>query len=246
MEQNIQKTEQNNEIISKIVMKGDISQLNDQQKLQYYNSMCERLGLDPLTQPFQLLNLQGKHVLYCTKGGAEQLNKLYKISHEIRKRESVDGIYLVEVRASQEDRFVDEVGAVNVKNLSGDALVNGMLKAVTKAKRRATLSIMGLGMLDETEADTIPNAKKEPFSYQPSSPVAHTEPPRSKPPIDVPAKPVLQQGTLCADCTEPITNPKVLDYSKNIFGVPLCYDCQGARKTAKETTPPDELEADIP
>jgi hypothetical protein len=34
--------------------------------------------------------------------------------------------------------------------------LNGLMKAETTAKRRATLSILGLGMLDETEIETIP------------------------------------------------------------------------------------------
>jgi len=36
---------------------------------------------------------------------------------------------------------------------------NALMKAVTKAKRRVTLSICGLGMLDETEVETIPSAR---------------------------------------------------------------------------------------
>src|SRR6202008_2665643 len=40
----------------------------------------------------------------------------------------------------------------------GEALGNALMKASTKAKRRATLSICGLGMLDETELETIPTA----------------------------------------------------------------------------------------
>src|SRR6185312_3719783 len=34
------------------------------------------------------------------------------------------------------------------------------MKAETKAKRRVTLSICGLGMLDETEVDSIPDARR--------------------------------------------------------------------------------------
>jgi hypothetical protein len=51
------------------------------------------------------------------------------------------------------------MGAVSIAGLKGDALVNATLKAITKAKRRVTLSICGLGMLDETEIDTIQDAK---------------------------------------------------------------------------------------
>jgi len=50
-------------------------------------------------------------------------------------------------------------GAVNTKGLAGEALANGYMKCETKAKRRATLSICGLAMLDETEIDSIPNAR---------------------------------------------------------------------------------------
>ena len=42
--------------------------------------------------------------------------------------------------------------------LKGDALANALMKAETKAKRRVTLSIAGLGWLDETELDTIAQA----------------------------------------------------------------------------------------
>jgi hypothetical protein len=38
-------------------------------------------------------------------------------------------------------------------------LANCYLKAITKAKRRVTLSLLGLGMLDETEVETIPDAE---------------------------------------------------------------------------------------
>ena len=35
-----------------------------------------------------------------------------------------------------------------------------MLKGITKAKRRVTLSLVGLGMMDETEVVTIPGAER--------------------------------------------------------------------------------------
>jgi hypothetical protein len=46
---------------------------------------------------------------------------------------------------------------VNKKDMRGD-FGNALMKAVTKAKRRLTLSICGLGMLDETEISSIPDA----------------------------------------------------------------------------------------
>lgn len=48
-------------------------------------------------------------------------------------------------------------GAVAIASLKGDGLANALMKAETKAKRRLTLSMCGLGMLDETELETIPS-----------------------------------------------------------------------------------------
>ena len=146
-------------IISSIVINGDLSKLNPQQKVSYYRQFCERLGLDPLSQPFKLLRLNGKEVMYCDRSGTQQLNKLHNVSHEIKAREMVNGCYVVTAQASTpEGRRTESIGAVPIENLKGDALCNAMMKAETKAKRRATLDLLGLGILDESETETIPNA----------------------------------------------------------------------------------------
>ena len=150
-------------VIEKLVVKGDLSGLNQQEKIQYYSAVCRRLGLDPAMQPFKLLNLQGKQVLYLDRSGAQQLNRMYNISHAVQDRQLIEaaGVYQVTARASTPDgRFTDSIGAVNIKNLFGDAYANAIMKAETKAKRRATLDLLGLGMLDETEVSTIPGAKQ--------------------------------------------------------------------------------------
>jgi hypothetical protein len=146
--------------LNKLVLRGDLAGLSEEEKLSYYKSLCERLGLDWTTKPFSYLTLQGKLVLYLDKGGAEQLNKKHNVSLEIRGTERIEDIYIVTARASTTDRFADSTGAVSVKGLYGDALANAYMKAETKAKRRATLSLLGLAMLDETEVSTIPNARK--------------------------------------------------------------------------------------
>ena len=154
---NLQKIE--GEIISALVIKGDLSGLSSDQKVEYYRMFCQRLGLDPLTQPFKLLKLQGKEVLYCDRSGAQQLNKLHNVSHEIKTREAGADLYIVTCRASLPDgRYTESIGAVNIKGLSGDNLANAMMKGETKAKRRATLDLLGLGILDETETETIKDA----------------------------------------------------------------------------------------
>lgn len=153
------------EIISTLVINGDLSKLTPQDKVTYYKLFCQRLGLDPLTQPFKILKLNGKEVLYCDRSGAQQLNKKHNVSHEVKSRERVDDLYVVTCRASIGNRFTDSIGAVTVQGLKGDALANAIMKTETKAKRRATLDLLGLGLLDETETDTIPLAQTVDVPY---------------------------------------------------------------------------------
>ena len=149
-------------IIESIVTKGDLSGLNQVQKVQYYNYRCKQIGLDPSAKPFDLLNLSGKQVLYANAGATQQLCNIHRLSTQITGKERVDDIYIVSVRVTGADGRVSEnQGAVSIANLKGDALANGVLKATTKAIRRSVLAHCGLGMLDETEVETIPNAHKE-------------------------------------------------------------------------------------
>jgi hypothetical protein len=146
-------------ILFSLVTGGDCAKLNDNQKLAYYKARCEAAGIDPRCQPFQFLNLQGKVVLYALKGATDQLASKHGIKVEIASQVTEAGIRTVTVRATAKDgRQTDEIGAVSVEGVKGDQLCNAYMKAVTKAKRRAVLSLCGLGMMDETEIETVPNA----------------------------------------------------------------------------------------
>lgn len=139
---------------------GDLSKLNPEQRLAYYQSVCQSTGLNPLTKPFDYIMLNGKLTLYCKKDAADQLRKLHNVSVKVVGRETIEGVHVVTAQANTPDgRTDEEIGAVTIANLKGDALANALMKAVTKAKRRVTLSICGLGWLDETELETIRDAK---------------------------------------------------------------------------------------
>ena len=145
-------------IISSVILSGDLSKLSATEKVSYFNGYCERLGLDPFTQPFQILRLQGKEILYLTRAGAQQLNKLHSVSHEIVSRNihEAASTYEVIARASLPDgRHTESIGAVTIAHLKGEAYCNALMKAETKAKRRATLDLLGLGLLDESEVASI-------------------------------------------------------------------------------------------
>lgn len=150
------------ELMDNIIITGDLSRLSADQKTLYYRGYCERVGLDPVTKPFDLLSLNGKQILYCTRSGTQQLSALHKVSHQITDRRTENGVILVSCRATSADgRFSESIGAVPADG-KGAILCNNYMKAETKAKRRATLDLLGLGILDESELETIPGARVAP------------------------------------------------------------------------------------
>lgn len=153
--------------IEQVLIRGDLANLIESQRVQYYQEVCKLVGLNPTTKPFDYITLNGKLVLYANKGCAEQLRQVHKISIRITSRETHEGVYVVTAQAEGRGGRVDEsTGAVTIKALGGEELANAMMKAETKAKRRVTLSICGLNMLDDTEVQSIPEAK--PFAQEPA------------------------------------------------------------------------------
>lgn len=168
------KSDVSAQTLEQVLISGDLSSLSSEQKLSYMKNVCESLGLNPLTKPFDYIRLNNRLTLYATKACTDQLRSVHKVSVTIAGRQTIEGVHVVTARAKLLDGREDEsTGAVTVVGLKGDALANAIMKAETKAKRRVTLSICGLGMLDESEVETIPHAKppveKEPLSIEPAS-----------------------------------------------------------------------------
>ncbi len=147
-------------VIEQVVMQGDLSKLNPEQRVSYYNKVCQSLGLNPFTKPFDYINLNGKLTLYAKKDCTEQLRKLNGVSIEELNDVLMEDTYIVTAKARDKTGRIDQAkGAVVIGHLKGDNKANAIMKAETKAKRRVTLSICGLGWTDEMEIDSIPNAK---------------------------------------------------------------------------------------
>jgi hypothetical protein len=149
--------------IAKVLLGGDLAQLTPAQQISYYRAVCESLGLNPLTKPFDYIRLSGRLVLYATRNATDQLRHRYAISVMITSRDDLDGTYVVTARATLPNGRHDEsLGAVPIAGLKGDARSNAMMKCETKAKRRVTLSLVGLSTLDESELESIPDAQPVP------------------------------------------------------------------------------------
>lgn len=188
-------------VLTSIVNKGDFSGLNEEQKMLYYNKLCEVLSLNPVTRPFEYIAFKNKTVLYATKSCTEQLRKIHNISCEIIETKVVNEIYIVIAKVTDNQRTDTATGAVNIAGLKGDDLANAIMKAETKAKRRATLSICGLGILDESELETIQEAKKTNYASENES---------------MPAKPAKQQETLLQQAIKDLHKCKTIDELKNV------------------------------
>jgi hypothetical protein len=144
-----------------LVVNGDLSAMSQEQRIQYYKLVCERVGLDPYQKPFDLIKLSGKLTLYANKTCTAQLTSIRGLRVAIVAREVIGDQYVVTARCeTPTGSYSEDIGAVTIGGMRGDAASNAMKKAATQAKRRAILSACGLGMLDEEEVTQVQGAER--------------------------------------------------------------------------------------
>lgn len=149
-------------VVESLVLRGDLSGLNPQQRARHYVRVCESLGLNPDAQPFAYLRLNGKEILYATRGATDQLAAIHRITREI-----IDGPKVMDLAGTKVVMCAAKATHPNGRTETSIATLpfadpaNVLMKAETKAKRRVTMSILGLALLDEMELETIPAAVQE-------------------------------------------------------------------------------------
>lgn len=147
--------------IEAVLASGDLSKFSAEERVAYVTSVCESVGLNPLTRPFEYQTFQGKLVLYARKDATEQLRKIHRISVTDIKKEIIGDLLHITVYGQDATGKSDlATGVVPIANLKGVDLANAYLKCETKAKRRFTLSICGLGILDESELEDLRTASQ--------------------------------------------------------------------------------------
>jgi hypothetical protein len=148
-------------VLERVVLQGDLGQLEPAQRVKYYRDVCDSLNLNPLTQPFLYLRLNGQLRLYPTKNCADQLRQIHGISVRVVSAGTEGELFIVRVEgATPAGRGDSDLAAVPIAGLKGEALANAMMKTVTKAKRRLTLSIAGLSWPDEEDMATVPGVQR--------------------------------------------------------------------------------------
>lgn len=145
-----------------LVLSNDLSKLSEPQLVEYYKMVCERLQLDAMRKPFEVMILNGKKQLYPTKECTAQLTASRKLTVSLVSREEMDGLCIVTARCAYPDGTgAEDIGATSVEGLKGEAKANAIMKATTKAKRRAVLAACGLGMIDESERESVQGIVEE-------------------------------------------------------------------------------------
>jgi hypothetical protein len=142
--------------MERVIIAGDLAKLSPEERVTYYFRVCESIGLNPLTKPFDYITLNGKLTLYPNKDCAAQLRKLQSVSITDLGKELIGDIYTVTIFGRAGGRDDVATGAVNIRGLGGENLANAYMKAETKAKRRLSLSLAGLGFADESELEDTP------------------------------------------------------------------------------------------
>lgn len=163
---------ENEKLFEKVILQNDLAGLSPLEKVEHVRNMCLSLGLNPLTKPIQLHKFDGKEICYMSKDGTEQLRNLHEVSIIKLETEIVnDTLYIVKAYAQKPNGRVDcSTSVQTISGLKGKAIENAMKKCETQAKRRVTLSICGLGMLDESEIQDVPARISKPVNLQISSP----------------------------------------------------------------------------
>jgi len=169
--------EQEAQVLEKVIVGGDLSKLTPMERVMFYRATCESVGLNPLTRPLEFIYLQNKLVLYARKEATEQLRALKNVSITKLEKTTItldeEDLYIVTAYAKNDKGREDSsTGAVSLAGTHGQARADLLMKAETKAKRRVTLSLCGLGVLDESEVEIPAGAQRvaHHVDYTPEAP----------------------------------------------------------------------------
>src|SRR5690554_4468499 len=91
------RNEMDAQLAESVLLGGDLSRLSPAQRVSYYQRVCASLGLNPLTKPFDYIQLNGKLTLYAKKDAADQLRRINGVS--------IDDVEIVET----EKQFIVKV-----------------------------------------------------------------------------------------------------------------------------------------
>lgn len=207
--------------IDDLLQRGDYSTLTMRERSIFVYKLAERLGLNPLTKPFDFIVLNNKLTLYANKSCADQLRKIHNITSAVLYEGPLKlgdevrlDVYCVRVRLFQNDatgnptRSEEAIGCVGLISKKDEELGNAIMKCHTKALRRGTLAFAGLGFLDELEVESVKGLEGgvgNPRRIEPQQVETFDNPLPEAKPVNKPvaAKPLPQAGPPSAQPAAP-------------------------------------------
>ncbi len=127
----------------------DLSALNEQEQNTWALQVCEKYKMDSLMCPISFIPnpKTNKIIPYLNRAGSEQLIFNHKMKVTVSEPSFINGICIVKANVTMPNGVINEnIGCVSIEGLKGEALSNAIMKATTKAKRRAVIGAVGLGL----------------------------------------------------------------------------------------------------
>ena len=162
----------------KASMTGNWNGVTDMDRVKFIKHMCDSLSIDLVLNPFRFIDMRGKTVLYATAEAAFSLARKNKLTVQIieEKFNKDTMILTTHVRAKfPNGTFTDDVGKLFIGGLSRQDRANAEMKCITKGKRRAILSSLGLSILDESELEEAKEQHHDATEYNQAEPVKGTD-----------------------------------------------------------------------
>ncbi|HCO14072.1 MAG TPA: hypothetical protein DIT46_07795, partial [Gemmatimonadetes bacterium] len=92
--------------VEEALMMNNFERLPAEARVAYLHQLCESMGLNPLSHPFEFIKLNGRWTLYAKKGCTDQLRAVNGVNIEIVENTIHDHQVYVHVRATvPDDRF---------------------------------------------------------------------------------------------------------------------------------------------
>lgn len=213
-----------NPSIRKYLLTGDMNAMTEEEQASVLAQTCAHMGIDPVLGGVIAVELQGKKKLYVTKVATDIVARANKLTRKIVSNELCEKTYTYFVKVEISDangRIEEGESCVSVRGfnrdqtpklLTGEDYGNAIMKAHTKARRRATLAWVGVQDLDfEMDERAEVATAQAPITL--AAPVAAEAAPkrtRAKPAAELPA-PVAPNTQPLGELLEEIRSENAAD-----------------------------------
>lgn len=150
------------EVIAMVADGGDVTHLSNSDRRALLAKLTNYLHLNPHTQNFIFFKtLDGRYRIYATKECCSQLRHNLGINMWLSDpiySPDANNPFTVSVKANGTNKYnrsSEEIGSVSLVDVPKQEYSNYTMFAVTKAKRRLTLDLSGLGVLADVEVFDI-------------------------------------------------------------------------------------------